>query len=158
MCRKFLKFIGVALIAIFFLSVGDVYAESYGIYNRKKMLKIAVKSKKMINLVNEPVEISIIIRNMVDEAIEMVEPAIDEKSFVIEITMPDGKKDSLIDIYGLKLKTIRLYPKKRVVFKTEFTPEFTGNYDVNVKYNGFVEERLEAEPITVFVVNSKGDN
>ena len=70
--------------------------------------------------------------------------------------MPDGKKDKLLDIYGLKLKTIRLYPKKRLKFKTEFIPEISGNYDIKVTYNGFVEEKLEAESITVFVVKSGG--
>ena len=71
--------------------------------------------------------------------------------------MPDGKKDKLLDIYGLKLKTIRLYPKKRLRFKTEFIPETAGNYDIKVSYHGFVEEMLKADPVTVFVVNPRGE-
>lgn len=145
--------IGFALIAICFMSTSFAYAQDDAIYGRRKSLKLEVKSAKMINTVNKPVEIYIFLRNMIDESLEITEPAIDESSFMIEITMPDGSKDKLLDIYGLKLKTIRLYPKKRLKFKTEFIPEISGNYDVKVSYNGFVEEKLEADPITVFVVN-----
>ena len=157
MCLRVIRRIGFALIAVFFLSSVNVYAQDDAIYGRRKLLKLEVKSAKMINKVNKPVEIYIFLRNMIDEPLEITEPAIDEKSFIIEITMPDGKKDKLLDIYGLKLKTIRLYPKKRLKFKTQFIPETAGNYDIRVSYNGFVEEILKAEPVTVFVINPRGD-
>lgn len=153
---RVIRKIGVALIAVFFLSIVFIYAQDDAIYGRRKSLKIEVKSEKMINSVDKPVEIYIFLRNMIEEPLEITEPAIDEKSFMIEITMPDGKKDKLLDIYGLKLETIRLYPKKRLKFKTEFIPEIAGNYDIQVSYHGFAEERLAAEPITVFVVNPSG--
>ncbi len=156
MCLRVVRGIGVALIAVFFLSTVCVYAQDAAIYGRRKSLKLEVKSARMINKVDKPVEIYIFLRNMIDEPLEIIEPAIDEKSFMIEITMPDGKKDKLLDIYGLQLKTIRLYPKKRLKFKTEFIPETAGNYDIKVSYNGFLEETLEADPITVFVVNGRG--
>ncbi|MFH1093790.1 MAG: hypothetical protein V1739_06530 [Candidatus Omnitrophota bacterium] len=147
---------GFALIAVLFLTSVSVDAQENAIYGRKKSLKLEVKSTKMINELNKPVEINIYLRNISGEPLEITEPAIDENSFMIEITMPDGKKDKLLDIYGLKLKTIRLYPKKKLKFKTEFIAETAGNYDIKVSYNGFAEEMLEADPITVFVVNPKG--
>ncbi len=156
MCLRDLKMTVFALIVFFFLSIVMLYAKDNAIYGRMKPLKLEVKSARLINEVGKPVEIYIFLRNMIDESLEITEPAIDEKSFKVEITMPDGKKDKLLDIYGLTLKTIRLYPKKRIKFKTEFIPEIAGNYDIKVSYHGFEEEILEAEPITVFVVNSRG--
>ncbi|MCG2712026.1 MAG: hypothetical protein L6416_06850 [Candidatus Omnitrophica bacterium] len=153
---RFVGGIGFALIVFFVLSTVSAYAQYDSIYGRKKSLKLEVKSAKMINEINKPVEINIFLRNITEESLELTEPAIDERSFMVEITMPEGKKDNLLDIYGLKLKTIRLYPKKRLKFKTEFIPETAGNYNIKVSYNGFMEEMLEAESITVFVVNPRG--
>ncbi|MCK4993524.1 MAG: hypothetical protein KAS13_00580 [Candidatus Omnitrophica bacterium] len=157
MFLKALNKIGFALVAVFLILTTWAYAQDDEIYGRRKSLKLEVKSEKMINVVDKPVVIEIVLRNMIDESLEIVEPAIDTNSFLIEITMPNGKKDKLLDIYGLKLKTIRLYPKKRLKFKTKFIPEITGPYDIEVRYNGFVEEKLEAEIVTVFVVNSSGE-
>ncbi len=156
MFLKLRSLIGIALFAACLMSTLFVYAQDDSIYVREKSLKLEVKSEKMINVVYKPVKINILLKNLIDEAIEIIEPAIDEKSFLIEITMPDGKKDKMLDIYGLKLKTLRLYPKKRIKFKTEFIPEIAGNYDINVTYNGYLEERLQADPVTIFVVNDRG--
>lgn len=157
MILKLKNKIGMALIAVCLMSTLCAFSKNgNSLYDRKKSLKLEVKSERLINVVNKPVVIYIFLKNLIDESIEITEPAIDEDSFMVEITMPDGKKDKLLDIYGLKLKTLRLYPNKRIKFKTEFIPEVAGNYDIKVIYNGYIEEKLIADPITVFVVNSGG--
>jgi hypothetical protein len=60
----------------------------------------------------------------------------------------------LLNIYGLKLETIRLYPKKRIKFTAKFVPEVPGNYDINIKYNGYKEKMLTAPSMRVFVVGN----
>lgn len=69
--------------------------------------------------------------------------------------MPNGEKDKLIDIFGLRLETVRLYPKKRLKFKIHFIPEQAGSYEINISYHGYYDLVLKASPINIFVVNPK---
>ena len=115
-------------------------------------VKIAAGTERMIYKVDEKIPISVYIRNMGEKAVEIVEPAIDKRSFFFEITLPDGKKDKMLDIYGLTLQKITLPPKKRIKFTTTFTPEASGMYRIDVRYSGYNDSVVSAEPLILHVV------
>lgn len=141
------------LVILFFLGITMSFAQN--LPGPLKSLAVEVQSERMINQVNQKVGIIIYLKNTSDEPIEVIEPAIDEKSLMVDIIMPDGRKDKLLDIYGVTLDTIRLYPKKRIKFKTNFIPEQVGNYEIKTRYNGYNNEAIEAIPVNIFVVTSK---
>jgi len=124
--------------------------ELFGAYTG---LLISAETDKMIYQLDDEVTVTVFLKNKTEEPIEIVEPAIDKKSFLFEIILPDGKKDNMLSISGMNLRIIRLYPKKRVKFTTKFLPEMPGNYDINVKYNGY-SEPLVFPAIRVFVVGN----
>jgi len=140
----------IFLFSILSLSYAQVVNDNF---EKNLPLKVQAKSPKMIYRLDEKVIIEVLLRNTGDEPLDIIEPAVDKLSFMVEIVMPDGKKDKLLDIYGLKLENIRLYPKKRVKFVAEFVPEQVGHYQVNVTYNGYSGISLKASPVSVFVVN-----
>ncbi|MFH1061344.1 MAG: hypothetical protein V1747_00455 [Candidatus Omnitrophota bacterium] len=117
-------------------------------------LLIEAQTDRMIYKVDQEVIITVYIKNKTEDVIELIEPAIAPESFMFEIVAPDRKKDKLLNIYGLKLETIRLYPKKRIKFTAKFLPETPGNYDINIKYNGFKTKALTVPSMRVFVVGN----
>ena len=116
-------------------------------------LKIVAGADRMIYPVDQKVSITVYIKNTGEDTVEIVEPAIDKRSFFFEISLPDGKKDKLLDIYGLNLQKIKLPPKKRIKFTASFTPETAGRYRIDVRYFGYKDVTVEAEPLFVHVVN-----
>lgn len=116
-------------------------------------LIISAKTDKMIYKLDEDVTITVFLKNKTEEAVDIIEPAIDKQSFDFEIAFPDGKKDKMLSIAGMNLDTIRLYPKKRIKFTTSFLPEMPGNYDISIKYNGY-KKPLSFPAMRVFVVGN----
>lgn len=115
-------------------------------------LKLLAGTERMIYKIDQKVPITVYLKNIGENPVEIVEPAIDKRSFFFEITFPDGKKDKLLDIYGLSLQKITLPPKKRIKFTASFTPEFSGEYHVEVRYFGYNDATLTAAPVIIHVV------
>ncbi|MCM8813911.1 MAG: hypothetical protein NC924_08270 [Candidatus Omnitrophica bacterium] len=115
-------------------------------------VELTAGTERVIFAVNREVTILVYIRNLSEGAVELLEPAVDKRSLTFEIIDPNGKKDSLLQIYGLELKKIRLLPKKRIKFNARFTPELLGEYTIQVKYLGYEEKVLTALPLTIHVV------
>ena len=119
-------------------------------------IALTVKAEKMIyRLEGELVEFTVYIANNSEEAIEIIEPAIDRRSLFIEIELPDATTDNMVAIYGLNLKTIRLQPGKRVKYSTTFKPEVQGEHIIKVSYYGVGENPVKANPVVVFIVSPK---
>ena len=131
---------------------GGAPACAQTVASEESPLVIQVKTDRMIYRLDDTVTVTIYLRNISDEPLSIVEPAIDKRSLYVEIMQPDGKKDKMIDIYGLMLKTIELPPRKRVRFTATFVPEMIGSFDVKVRYYGFGEEPITASPVRLFVV------
>lgn len=117
-------------------------------------LVFLAKTDRMIYRINQEIIITVYLKNKTQEALDIIEPAIAPESFMFEIISPDGKKDKLLNIYGLKLETLRLYPNKRIKFIVKFFPEIAGNYNVNIKYYGFKNSALNVSNLQVFVVGN----
>ncbi|MBU1045186.1 MAG: hypothetical protein KJ915_12405 [Candidatus Omnitrophica bacterium] len=130
----------------FSLNDSDLFGNNSG-------LSIEALTDRMIYKTDQEVVVTVYLKNKTEEPIDIVEPAIDKSSFMFEIVYPDGKKDKMIGIHGVKLETIRLYPKKRIKFTAKFLPETPGNYDINVKYNGY-KTPLSFLAMRVFVVGN----
>jgi len=148
--------VGLLLIALFFPPLSDYLHAELTVDATLEPLTIEVKTDRLIYNLNQRVGVIVYIRNMSEEPLKVVEPAIDKRSLRFEISQPNNKKDKLLDIYGLKLKIITLPPKKRLKFTTTFIPEMKGQYEINVRYYGFEEKALVAAPVNVFVVNKSG--
>ena len=138
-------FIASILNFAFALNDDELFGTNSGV-----VLKTA--TDRMIYKLDQPIIITSYLKNKTGKPIDIVEPAIDKTSFMIEITKPDGKKDKLIDI-GVNLKTLRLYPDKRIKFTTKFLPEMAGNYDIKVIYLGY-RDTISTPPIRIFVVSA----
>ncbi|MBU1087395.1 MAG: hypothetical protein KKD05_07740 [Candidatus Omnitrophica bacterium] len=123
------------------------------LFGNNSGLSMQAKIDKMIYKLDQEVMITVYLKNKTAEPIDIVEPAIDKSSFMFEIVAPDGKKDKMLSIYGLKLENIRLYPKKRIKFTAKFLPETPGNYDINIKYNGY-KNPLSLPAMRIFVVGN----
>ncbi len=146
MSRKALRVVlAILLLVMFFKTPNSVYAQ-------ENLLELLVKTDRMIYRLDESVFITLYLINNTDEPLEVVEPAVDRNSFNVEIMQPNNKKEKLLAIYGLELKKIRLYSKKRLKFVTKFTPELLGEYQINVRYNGFGQKPLVGNPVKLFVV------
>lgn len=146
----FLRLAGL-IIVISFFTVGRLVCEeeTHGILNP---LKIEAKTDCMVYRLGQEVLITVFIKNISDETIALNEPAIDSRSLYFEIVNPLKKSDKLLDIHSLKLKKIRLYPKKRLKFTTKFVPEQLGSYEIKINYHGYEDKVLVARPITLYVV------
>ncbi len=123
------------------------------LFGNQSDLMISAKTDKMIYKIDDEVKITVFLKNKTKEPIDIVEPAIANSSFLFEIVSPVEKKDKMLSVKGVNLKTIRLYPKKRVKFTTQFLPEMPGTYDISVKYNGY-KKPLVFPAIRVFVVGN----
>jgi len=143
----------VTLMAVCMVLPGhQCYAqEGYDYYYRP--LDIEMVLGQMIYRLDEEIKITVYLKNNTDEALEILEPAIDQRSLFFDITLPGGKKEKLIDIFGLSLDRITLPRGKRVKFTTEFSPEVVGTYELKVSYRGFAEQTISSDHLTVFVVN-----
>ncbi|MFH1458919.1 MAG: hypothetical protein ABIG64_00910 [Candidatus Omnitrophota bacterium] len=119
----------------------------------KESLEILVKTSRLVYHKDKEIMIYVFFKNNAEEALELLEPAIDKKSLMFEIVQPDGKKEKLLDIYGLNLKKIILPQDKRIKFKANFIPEMLGTYQINVSYFGFQDKEIKARPISVYVVS-----
>jgi len=117
-------------------------------------LQVEVKVARLIYAVEQEVVLTIYIRNVSQEAVNLIEPAIDRRSLRIEIIQPDHKKEKLLDIYETDLKSIRLYPKKRLKFKAKFSPESLGEYKIKVQYHGYEGQVSLAPVVSIFVVGA----
>ncbi|MBI4846686.1 MAG: hypothetical protein HY810_09510 [Candidatus Omnitrophica bacterium] len=149
----------ISLFLLFFCAVVWLIPSVYGEYEQigatDKELPVAIvlKTSKMIYHTNEKVSIEVFIKNLSEETIIITEPAIDKSSISFEIIDPLGKKDQLLSIYGIKLKSINLATKRRVKYQASFIPEMNGTYEVKASYSGFRATTIYAEPVSVFVVN-----
>ncbi|MCP4649440.1 MAG: hypothetical protein GY853_05075 [PVC group bacterium] len=151
----FKKKVYLLLLCIFLFSTMFCYAKDYSFLDEKEkpILTLWAKADKMVYCLNEDtVNINVYLKNNSDETLELVEPAIDKRSFVIQIEQPDEEKQNLLEIYGLDLKTIRLFPGKRIKFPINFSPETLGEHKVHVLYNGFNDKTISVAPVSVFVV------
>jgi len=149
MFRKILIFV----FAVLTLTIMILNLKSY-VWAQISPLKVDVKLDRMIYVVDQEVVFTIYIRNVSQEAVDVIEPAIDRKSLRIEIIQPDQKKEKLLDIYDADLKQIRLYPKKRLKFKVKFSPELLGKYEIKVQYYGYEGQVLSAPDVSIFVVGA----
>ena len=125
----------------------------FNAYTQESPLKLEAQSDRVIYGINDEVSVTVLLRNLSDEYLDVVEPAINKRSIQFEIIDPDGKKDKILDIQDSEPQIVRLPPKKRFRFTGKFTPEITGNYQVVVRYYGFGGQVLEAVPLSIFVVN-----
>ncbi|MFH2137192.1 MAG: hypothetical protein ABII88_01620 [Candidatus Omnitrophota bacterium] len=131
----------------------------FGESDKINLLELRAKADKMIYRLNEEeVSLTIYLTNVSEEPLEIVEPAVDRRSFFIEVIDPMGKKDNLSVIYGLKLKNIRLLAGKRIKFTAAFNPESLGEHVIKVSYNGYGEVSVYAEPVSVYIVRAAQKN
>ena len=138
---------------IFFLMAVACLIQPREILSQEKpKLKISVSTEKNVYYLGEEVQLTVLIRNFSDEAIDVIEPAIDRRSLNIEIIQPSGLSDRMLAIYGLKLETVRLGAKRRIRFNTAFTPEQLGKFTIKVTYFGHGDDMMTADPKNIFIV------
>ncbi len=152
--KKFLSVVFGFIVAVIILSAFE-FLFAQNIFEKPESLKVEAVSERMIYSLGQEVNITVYLKNISEDTLELVEPAIDKRSLNFDITLPNTKKEKLLDIYGLTLETVRLAPKKRLKFTAKFTPESSGNYFIDVRYNGFQNKTLSAITVSVFVVSSQ---
>jgi hypothetical protein len=162
MYRNLLKKFSVVMLAIFLtgdytnsafaLDKSVLGVNDHDLFGTNRFISLEAKTDRMIYHVNQQVTITVYIKNKIDDPVELIEPAIDKRSFMIDIIAPDGKKEKMLAIYGMNLKTLELPPQKRIKFTARFIPEMAGNYNVKIRYNGYKEQIIDVPELNVFVV------
>ncbi len=121
-------------------------------FDTNSQVALEAYAKRLIYSVDQDVELIIYIRNMGKKTQKVIEPAIDARSLQVEVICPDGSVDKKIAIYGLELKTLELLPGKRIKYKTGFSPEKLGKYEVKISYMGYNQVKLTAPPVYVYIL------
>ncbi|RKY34725.1 MAG: hypothetical protein DRP78_06235 [Candidatus Omnitrophota bacterium] len=128
--------------------------QAYNVGAQESILECWVKTDAAIYRLRDDVIVNVYISNKTKKVLRLLEPTLDKNSLTIEVIQPDGHKDELLGVYGLNLKKIKLYPFKRLKFKTDFNTEMLGEYTITAVYRGYNGCVLQAEPVKIFVVRA----
>ncbi|MFH2145129.1 MAG: hypothetical protein ABII75_03765 [Candidatus Omnitrophota bacterium] len=140
---------------IFLIVIAAVIFATYDIsFAQEAVLEVVVEVNRMVYRMDEEITATVYIKNKCTETLEVTEPALDSRSLEIEIVQPDAKRFKLLNIQGINLKKIRLYPEKRIKFIAKFIPELLGEFQIAAKYYGFEDIVLVSNAATIFVIGT----
>ena len=129
-----------------------VLMPSFGFAQEFDPLVLEARAGKIIYGESDEIVLTIYLRNVSKDPIDIVEPAINSRSLFVEINHPDKRADKLLAIQDNEPEIISLASGKRLKFIARFNPQMSGNYRINVRYSGFAGKTFEAAPISIYVV------